>query len=860
MHEYKNSSIFSDSRFPMFIRGNPNYDQLRRFVKSYFESLEVENDGANFFITNAREHSDVDTTTAEFLNRFYEVLCPDLPKNIMADKRLLLKHSRELYQKKGTPEGFKLLFKILYNEEINIKYPSEQVLRASDGVWNKPIFIQVAIQNATFEELKLCNGTEIVCSNNTGVVRNNVVNVKKVNGTENIYEIYLNKNKNIRYFSGDKVIINNTIVGYVSATTQVARVIKKGKGFKIGQLIRLDLKNTDARGSILKISAVDADGGILQLKFIKYGWGYFSGFTLNISPTTAGIEAESPQFDGANLNLSENSGSFSEVGVITKTGKNGVLYDYFANDVGDYLENDYMMGIAGYFQGISVSGSNNTGGGSSVSGSGTSASLREHDYAIITVDLGPVLSYPGFWSSNRGKLSDPLISLQDNSFYQDFSYVIQSSIPKEKYNGVVKKMMHPVGMKGFGDILIETNFDISSTINIGDVTSYSMYLHDMVDIPDQKAYHLKRYDDFDDLSVSDVITKKFVKTTNDSVSTAINSATSYFSGDYMSSIDYTIDLLSEYIVIDTFKATTDSITMLDGLASNRNIILNDSIFASTVGTNDYWVDYAIPDYVMNTYSNGDYAVLNTNKAPSDQLSLTENLISEKTTSLVIDDPIIINESQNISFNKSLADAISLTDTIVSMGTGFAMNFTDTINGTDATSAFNYTTVKSEVLSIADDVIVNTEKGIPLTDSFGFTDSTYFSSNTTINDSASMSDNAPSIVESSSEFINDPITLQDEIQFNISTILSENISLNDQLSFSSNGNFPLFDTINMSDSIYFSSSSTINDSLSMIDDYTKAIALNNFNDYITPENTLQNSYFAGDYAPFDYVTEEISFTK
>ena len=36
----KKTSILSDSRFPSFIRGNPEFDMLRRFIKSYFESIE----------------------------------------------------------------------------------------------------------------------------------------------------------------------------------------------------------------------------------------------------------------------------------------------------------------------------------------------------------------------------------------------------------------------------------------------------------------------------------------------------------------------------------------------------------------------------------------------------------------------------------------------------------------------------------------------------------------------------------------------------------------------------------------------------------------------------------------------------
>jgi hypothetical protein len=36
---------------------------------------------------------------------------------------------------KGIDESFKLLFRLLFNEEVDISFPKNNILRASDGKW-----------------------------------------------------------------------------------------------------------------------------------------------------------------------------------------------------------------------------------------------------------------------------------------------------------------------------------------------------------------------------------------------------------------------------------------------------------------------------------------------------------------------------------------------------------------------------------------------------------------------------------------------------------------------------------------------------------------------------------------------------
>ena len=50
---------------------------------------------------------------------------PEIPNDALADKRLLAKRIKDLYTTKGTIDSYKLLFKILYDEDVEINFPAD---------------------------------------------------------------------------------------------------------------------------------------------------------------------------------------------------------------------------------------------------------------------------------------------------------------------------------------------------------------------------------------------------------------------------------------------------------------------------------------------------------------------------------------------------------------------------------------------------------------------------------------------------------------------------------------------------------------------------------------------------------------
>jgi hypothetical protein len=88
------------------------------------------------------------------------------------------------------------------------------------------------------------------------------------------------------------------------------------------------------------------------------------------------------------------------------------------------------------------------------------AQVNSDDPAIIEIDLGALVKYPGYFETNNGFLDDS-IYIQDSKYYQAFSYVLKIDERLSTYSSAVKTMLHPAGMALFGEFNITNNYDLS---------------------------------------------------------------------------------------------------------------------------------------------------------------------------------------------------------------------------------------------------------------------------------------------------------------------------------------------------------------------------------------------------------------
>ena len=101
-------------------------------------------------------YSDIDNTIYDFIEEFRKSFMEGIPSNLATgiNKRNLEKHIRELYRRKGTKEAAKLFMRILLDENAEVFYPNQYMMKASGADWDKPTIIRCeTVGSAIADEL-----------------------------------------------------------------------------------------------------------------------------------------------------------------------------------------------------------------------------------------------------------------------------------------------------------------------------------------------------------------------------------------------------------------------------------------------------------------------------------------------------------------------------------------------------------------------------------------------------------------------------------------------------------------------------------------------------------------------------------
>ena len=433
----KVSSILP-SQVPEFIR--EDYTTFVEFLQAYYEFLD-QNYGSDFGTLR-----DLDSTLDSFIDHFKNELSVNIPFTVV-NERFLLEKIKDQYLAKGSEASFKLLFKLLFNKQVTIDYPSRQILRASDGKWNQDVSLFVYV-NAGDPDMIVGKMVDVVQPtrilrvqvDKRQYVEVEVDNVVQI--SDHIYELFIDR----RFFGninvGDKLRYSDIFDATILSTTSKVTIQQAGKKFKLGELY--EIKNGAGKGSILKVAAINDNGGVTSLEFVKYGIGYATDFTATLLPyggvsaTTAGATALTIIGSSPNTSVyfNDTSNGFYEQGTINTSDYNVTEY-WSGAYVGDvvrefYEDNKYAI-------------------------------LDADEPAIIKITLGSLTKYPGYYTTNDGFLDDA-IYIQDSKYYQAFAYVVRIDERLNKYRSAVKTMLHPAGMALFGEFDIRNEFNTGTSL------------------------------------------------------------------------------------------------------------------------------------------------------------------------------------------------------------------------------------------------------------------------------------------------------------------------------------------------------------------------------------------------------------
>ncbi len=141
------------NQLPGFVRDD--YPIFVTFLEKYYEWLETNNQ-VSYELDALQKSIDIDTADDYYIEQIRKDLTPYFPTEIAGDKPLFLKLIHEFYKTSGTQDSVKFLFKALYNEDIDIYYPKEDVLKTSDGKWVLPLALRIDTDDENIYNIEKC--------------------------------------------------------------------------------------------------------------------------------------------------------------------------------------------------------------------------------------------------------------------------------------------------------------------------------------------------------------------------------------------------------------------------------------------------------------------------------------------------------------------------------------------------------------------------------------------------------------------------------------------------------------------------------------------------------------------------------
>lgn len=433
-------SSIVESQFPEFI--STDYPKFTAFVKAYYQFLE-QDQGAFEIVQNAQKYSDIDYTTEPFVQYILDNYGKDFPHTAQVDRRLLVKKLNDIYESKGSAQGFQTLFRVLYDKNVEVKRPYEFVLRPSDGIWEQRLSIRARLVSGSFSNIV---NRVLLLKKNGLTYKSTILKVRDINST--LCEIFISSNSIAPFELYDTVTVESAtgviFTGTVDPTLTDYTIVDAGANFKIGQIFNVNLSG--GVDSAVKITGVDASGGITNLKFIKYGHSFTDNITVNllnslfVSTTTKSFQSKTDGF------------SESILGVKPHT----------SLDPDRYFFSDYVEG-SGYYTGSVVIYQNTS---QSLTGGTTETTEIPENAAVITFIIGAIGRYPGQYNSTQGFPSEPGVNLQDSKLYQPFAYQLETEEDINVFYTVVKNLVHPAGTSMFNNRTINSTIDINSELTL----------------------------------------------------------------------------------------------------------------------------------------------------------------------------------------------------------------------------------------------------------------------------------------------------------------------------------------------------------------------------------------------------------
>jgi len=313
------TSYLVTSQLPEFVRSD--HPTFITFLEKYYEYLE-QNGKLLDISKNFNRYLDVDHANDQFREKIFEQFISLLSKNVKADRKTLVKYAKSFYRAKGTEKSVRFLIRVLFDKEIDVYYPKNDILKASDGKW----FIE---RSLVVDNLFVNN-----VSNTTAAT--NFINHLVIGQTSNATAVV---ERVEQYFDRGSLItelkLTNTKRSFQNGETIYTKFVKNGEE----KYLSANLLS----GSIFSVDVINGGQGYTVGTQVPVESNTGSGAQLIISSTTTGsIKSIGVTYTGAGFRKGDNlfiagGGGFGAAGNVSNVNVDQTYHPNSYNVVADVI-------------------------------------------------------------------------------------------------------------------------------------------------------------------------------------------------------------------------------------------------------------------------------------------------------------------------------------------------------------------------------------------------------------------------------------------------------------------------------------------------------------------------------------------
>ena len=464
---------------------NEEYPLFVEFLSGYYEWLETE--GSPYHqLRNHLSALDLKESLDGYSNLLKHEYLSTIPEKVLADKEILIKHSKQFFQSLGTEKSFQFLFKILYGEDIELYYPKTDILRASDASWIDDENLMYVSNSGNVNDYlyrRITQTREVFPGifEYASATVNRIIN--RYANKFNFAELYVSDI--VGEFKIDYPIAVGENIEWILPIANEVEVVSPGLNYTIDNSLTYD---GDTRFEIVIPATVI---GHVDTRYTTV-------------MTASDLIVE---IDGENVTDFTYDGKFLAHPNIIQGTLVSVSWPIYAGylaisqvgTLGQILDVELVDTPFGIITPQTYS-----------SGHGGSGGVVRVLPALTKRIAGYFLDNESFLSTNK--------VLQDSEYYQDYSYVIKAGIDVDRYRDVVLSTLHPAGLKMYGEVNIiefikliirDANFTITVNFTGEIFFTSTVHLYNRVGfVEDFKygetaaTYHAN---DFKNIKIADVI-------------------------------------------------------------------------------------------------------------------------------------------------------------------------------------------------------------------------------------------------------------------------------------------------------------------------------------------------------------------